>query len=64
VETDIGKGGVYWWEHGHLRTETRSDYVQGLRANPTLYQSVKELCRHQEMLPCAVVDIFWAKNEG
>jgi len=64
VETELGEGAVYRWEHGHLRTETHSDKVQALRANPTLYQNVKELCRLQETLPGAVADIFRAKKEG
>jgi len=61
VRTELGEGAVYRWEHGHLRTETHSDDVQAFRANPTLYQSVKELCRLQETLPGAVADIFRAK---
>jgi len=44
VETELEEGAVYRWEHGHLQTETHSDDVQALRANPTLYQNVKELC--------------------
>jgi len=44
VETELGEGAVYRWEPGHLRTETHSDDVQALYANPTLYQNVKELC--------------------
>jgi len=44
METELGED-VYRWEHGHLWTETYSDNVQALRANPTLYQNVKELCR-------------------
>jgi len=64
VETELGEGAVYWWEHGHLWTETHSDDVQVLHTNPTLYQNVKELCRLQETLPGAVADIFQAKKEG
>jgi len=64
VETELREDGVYWWEHGHLRTETHSDDVQALHANPTLYQNVKELCRLQETLPGAVANIFRAKKEG
>jgi len=63
METELGEGAVYPWEHGHLRTETHSDDVQALRANPTLYQNVKELCRLHEMLPGTVADIFRAKKE-
>jgi len=61
IETELGEGAVYRWEHGHLQTETHSDDVH---ANPTLYQNVKELCRLQETLPGAVADIFRAKKEG
>jgi len=64
VETELGEGAVYQWEHGRLRTETHSYGVQALRANPTLYQNVKKLCRLQETLPEAVADIFRAKKEG
>jgi len=59
-----GEGAVYWWEHGHFRTETHSDDVQALHANPTLIQNVKELCRLQETLPGVVADIFRANMEG
>jgi len=61
-ETKLGEGTVYQWEHGHLWIETHSGDVQALRANSTLYQNVKELCRLQETLPGAVADIFWAKK--
>jgi len=27
VETELGEGAVYRWEHGHLRTETHTDDV-------------------------------------
>jgi len=64
VKTELGEGAVCRWEHGHLRTETHSDDVQALHANPTLYQNVKELCRLQERLPGVVADIFRAKKEG
>jgi len=64
VETELGEGTVYRWEHGHLRTEIHSDDVQALHANPTLYQNVKQLCRFQETLPGTVADIFRAKEEG
>jgi len=64
VETELGEGAVYRWEHGHLQTETHSDDVQALHANPTLYQNVKEPCRLQDTLPGAVADIFRAKKKG
>jgi len=64
METELEEGTIYRWEHNHLRTETNSDGIQALHANPTLYQNVKELCRLQETLPGAVADIFRAKKEG
>jgi len=64
VAAQLGDGNVYRWEHDHLQAETHSDDVRALRANPTLYQNVKELCRLQETLPGAVADIFRAKKEG
>jgi len=42
-QTELGESAVYRWEHGHFRTETHSDDVQALHANPTLYQNVKKL---------------------
>jgi len=64
VETELGEGAVYRWEHGHLQTETHSDDVQALHANSTLYQNVKELCRLRKTLPGAVAEKFRAKKEG
>jgi len=64
VETELGEGAIYRWEHGHLWTKTHSDDVQALHANLTLYQNVKELCRLQETIPGMVADIFRAKKEG
>jgi len=64
MKTELGEGAVYRWEYGHFRTETHSDDVQVLRANPTLYQNVRELRRLQDTLPGAVADIFRAKKEG
>jgi len=63
-ETELEEGAVYRWEHGHLRTETHSDDVQALHANPILYQNVKELCQIQETLLGVVANIFRAKKEG
>jgi len=64
VEIELGEGAVYRWEYDHLWTETYSDDVQALHANPTLYQNVKELFRLQETLPGVVADIFRAEKEG
>jgi len=64
IETELGEGAVYRWEHRHLPTETQANDVQALPANPTLYQNVKELCRLRKTLPCAVADLFQAKKEG
>jgi len=43
VEAQLGDSRIYRWEPGHLCPETHSDDVPALRANPTLYQNVKEL---------------------
>jgi len=64
VETELGAGAVYRWEHGYLWTETYLNDIQALHTNPTLYQNVKELCRLQTTLPGAVADIFRAKKGG
>jgi len=45
VKTELGEDAVYRWEHGHLRIKTHLDDNQAIRANPTLYHNVKELCR-------------------
>jgi len=64
VETKLEEGAIYWWQLGHHRTETHSDNVQALRANPILYWNIKEYYRLQETLPGAVADMFQAKKKG
>jgi len=58
VERQLGDNDVYSWERGQLRSEHPPDTKNALRANPTLYQNVKELSRLQQTLPGAVADIF------